>query len=530
MIKKEITNTWLVILVSLFLTLFGNVAFFRNVTDVYAFSLSNIAFLGSLAVLLASLIVLLLTPLTFKQAIRPVLVCVLLVSSLASYFMDSYNVVIDSSMIRNIVRTNIDESTDLFNFKLLLYFLLLGVLPSVFVCKIPLKRDSLKTELLSKLRVMAVSLLLMACMIFIFSSFYTSFFREHKPLRYYINPASYFYATGKYINQVSSKSTGGVQTVGTDAKIPATDTHRELTILVIGEAARADRFSLNGYSRKTNPLLEKEDVINFSNTYSCGTSTATSIPCMFSILGRDRYSDKKAHATENLLDVLNHAGVHILWRDNNSDSKGVAGNVTYESFKHAGNNPVCDTECRDEGMLSGLQEYISRQKTGDILIVLHQMGNHGPAYYKRYPESFERFKPVCKTSQLEQCSREEIGNAYDNAILYTDYFLSKVIGLLKNNNERFETAMVYMSDHGESLGEQGVYLHGLPYFMAPDAQKHIGAIMWFGDSFDDIDRKALRAKSAKEYSHDNLFHTILGLMEIKTSVYDKKKDIVNDDK
>jgi len=314
-----------------------------------------------------------------------------------------------------------------------------------------------------------------------------------------------------------------------DAKIPATDTDRELIILVVGEAARADRFSLNSYAKETNPLLKKEGVINFPNMYSCDTSTATSVPCMFSIFGREQYSDKKTKTTENLLDVLRHAGIHILWRDNNSDSKGVALNVTYENFKDPKNNPVCDVECRDEGMLSGLQEYISRQKTGDILIVLHQMGNHGPAYYKRYPESFERFKPVCKTSQLEKCTHEEISNAYDNAILYTDYFLSKVIGLLKNNDKQFETAMVYMSDHGESLGESGLYLHGLPYFMAPDAQKHIGAVMWFGEGFH-LDKQALRDKSTKAYSHDHLFHTILGLMEVKTSAYDKQKDIINADK
>ena len=261
---------------------------------------------------------------------------------------------------------------------------------------------------------------------------------------------------------------------------------------------------------------------------SCGTSTAVSTPCMFSIFGRERYGDHKTHTTENLLDVLQHAGTHVLWRDNNSDSKGVALNVRYENFKTAKNNPMCDVECRDEGMLSGLQEYITAQKSGDLLIVLHQMGNHGPAYYKRYPASFERFKPVCKTSELENCTREQISNTYDNAILYTDYFLSKVIGLLKNNSAGFETALVYMSDHGESLGENGLYLHGLPYFVAPDTQKHIGAVMWFGDGFK-IDKKALRAKSAKAYSHDHLFHTILGLMEVDTMVYDKTKDIIHSD-
>ncbi len=523
------TNSKLVILVALFLVLFGNVSFFRNVTDVYALSLGNIAFLASLAILLTSLTVLLLTLVSSKYTTKPVLITILLVSSLASYFMDSYSVVLDHTMIQNIVQTDIDESVDLFSFKLILYFLFLGILPSIFIYKISVENGTLKTELLAKLKVIVVALLIMISMIFMFSRFYTSFLREHKPLRYYTNPTYYIYSMAKYINNVFKGGGIVVQAIGMDAKIPPTDTDRELIILVVGEAARADRFSLNGYPRETNPLLKKEDIINFSNMRSCGTSTAVSVPCMFSIFGRDGYSDKKAKSTQNLIDVLHHAGIHILWRDNNSDSKGVALNVTYEDFKNPKNNPVCDIECRDEGMLSGLQEYIAGQKTGDIFIVLHQMGNHGPAYYKRYPKSFERFTPTCKTSQLEKCTPQEIGNAYDNAILYTDYFLSKVIRLLKKNSRRFETAMVYMSDHGESLGENGLYLHGLPYFMAPDTQKHIGALMWFGDEFH-IDKNALRTKSVKEYSHDNLFHTILGLMEVDTAVYDKKKDIINYDK
>ena len=250
---------------------------------------------------------------------------------------------------------------------------------------------------------------------------------------------------------------------------------------------------------------------------------------MFSIFDRNDYSRGKGKSTENLLDVLDHAGVHVLWRDNNSSSKGTALRVPYEDFRHPDKNPVCDdVECRDVGMLSGLQDYINRTKSGDIFIVLHQMGNHGPAYYKRYPRSFEKFKPVCTTNELEKCTREEIGNAYDNAVLYTDYFLSKTIDLLKQNSGKFETAMIYFSDHGESIGEKGIYLHGLPYYMAPDEQKHIAAVMWFGKSFE-IDKAALEQKSADAFSQDNLFHTILGLMEIKTDIYDKKLDIVHYD-
>ena len=186
-----------------------------------------------------------------------------------------------------------------------------------------------------------------------------------------------------------------------------------------------------------------------------------------------------------------------------------------------------DIECRDEGMLVGLQDYINAQQQGDVVIVLHQMGNHGPAYYKRYPAAFERFTPTCQTNQLDECTNEEISNAYDNTVLYTDYFLQKVISLLKDNTSRFETAMVYMSDHGESLGEYGIYLHGLPYAMAPDNQKHIASVLWFGDSFK-IDKKALQQKVNQPFSHANLFHTMLGLMEIETAVYNKNMDIIHD--
>jgi lipid A ethanolaminephosphotransferase len=359
-----------------------------------------------------------------------------------------------------------------------------------------------------------------------FSKFYTSFLREHKSLRYYTNPIYYIYSVSKYINRTFNNAKIIILPIGKDAQVPINDIDRELIILVIGEAARADRFSLNGYQKETNPLLQKEDVISFTNMYSCGTSTAYSVPCMFSILPRDQYNDNKGASTENLLDVLSHTdNINIQWRDNNSSSKGVALRVPYYDYKLPEINPVCDVECRDEGMLVGLQKYIDDQKEGDILIVLHQMGNHGPAYYKRYPAAFEKFTPACKSNQLDECSKEEINNAYDNALVYTDYFLAQTIKLLKKNSKQFETAMIYMSDHGESLGEYGIYLHGLPYQMAPESQKHIASIFWFGDSFK-IDKKSLRSNSAKQFSHDNLFHTILGLMEVETTIYDKSLNII----
>jgi len=177
-------------------------------------------------------------------------------------------------------------------------------------------------------------------------------------------------------------------------------------------------------------------------------------------------------------------------------------------------------------MLEGLQEYINSNTRGDIFIVLHQMGSHGPAYYKRYPEQFEIFKPVCKTNHLEDCSEEQITNAYDNTIVYMDYFLSQVIDLLKQNQEVFETALLYVSDHGESLGENGVYLHGLPDFIAPDEQTHVASLLWLGQDYDDINIADVRKHATREFTHDNIFHTVLGLMEVKTELYDRDLDII----
>ncbi|MGD9162795.1 MAG: phosphoethanolamine--lipid A transferase [Desulfobacteraceae bacterium] len=498
----EITSFWLIIFTSVFLVAFDNFTFFKKVTAIYPVSMSNIGFLASITVVLTSVIILLFSIFCLKYTAKPILITILLVSSLVSYFMNHYNVVIDYTMIQNTVETDIGEVFDLLNLKLFIYLVFAGILPSEIVYRLKIRYKSFKKELLSRVIIVISAILIILASALPVSDFYTSFLREHKSLRYYTNPTYYLFSIGKYIGKNLSSSEVVIKKIGTDAKIPEADIERELIILVVGEALRANRLSLNGYEQNTNPLLEKEDIINFSDMHSCGTTTSVSIPCMFSIFTRDEYSYGKAKSTHNVLDVLSNAGVNILWRDNNSSSKGVADRVPYEDYRDPKNNPVCDIECRDEGMLAGLEEYIESRKSGDILIVLHQMGNHGPAYYKRYPEVFEKFKPVCKTSELGECSREEISNAYDNAVLYTDYFLSKVIAFLKQY-PHFESVMFYIGDHGESLGEKGVYLHGLPYFMAPEDQKHIPAIMWFGEGYE-VDREKLKKEAAKAYSNEAL--------------------------
>ena len=531
---KYFSQYKLIIISAIFFALFYNFSFFKNVILTYPFEGINIVYISSMAILLVSLIVFVFTLLSSKYTTKPLLILLLTISAFTAYFMDSYNVVIDNSMIRNTLQTNLSESSDLFSFKLVAYIFFLALIPSYFVYKIELDYGTFKEELFGKLKTLFLSLALVLIILFSFSKFYTSFIREHKPLRLYVNPISWIYGVGSYINKTFNSAPLVVKEIGTDAKV-AVDSETpkeektELIIMVLGEAARADRFSLNGYEKETNPLLKKEEVVNFSNMYSCGTSTAESVPCMFSIFGKADYDYKKGISTQNVLDVLNHTNdIKILWRDNNSDSKGVALRVDFEDYRTSKTNTICDEECRDEGMLVGLEDYIKNNKGKDILIVLHQMGNHGPAYYKRYPKEFEKFTPVCKSNQLENCTKEEVSNAYDNAILYTDYFLSKVINFLKPYSSDYETAMLYMSDHGESLGENGIYLHGLPYFMAPDEQKHIGSLMWFGgeDIKEDIDVEKLSSYKNNSFSQDDLFHTLLGLFEVETEVYKKDLDIL----
>lgn len=534
------TATKLIIYSSITLVLLYNYTFFTNVFEAYDIT-HNIGFLISLCLILVSLFVFLLSLLCHRYTTKPILILIFIVSSMSAYFMDTYHIVIDESMIRNTLQTDMAESMDLFSIKQLLYLVFLGILPSFVIYKLKIQYPKIAKGVLIKFLTIAVALIIIAGSLFLFSKHYTSFFREHKPLRYSANPAYWMYSIGDYISKTINNGKVKLQQIGLDAtrieeendeKYDKDATHEhELVIMVVGEALRADHLSINGYKLDTTPKLSKQNIINLPNVYSCGTSTAVSVPCMFSIIEQITYSYKKGRNTENVLDVLTHTkDISVLWRDNNSDSKGVALRVESQNYKTPELNTICDeTECRDEGMLVGLKEYIATQKNKDILIVLHQMGNHGPAYYKRYPKEFEKFTPVCRTNQLEKCTQEEISNAYDNAVLYTDTFLSKTIDFLKTYDKKYETTMIYMSDHGESLGENGVYIHGLPYFMAPDAQTHVASFMWFGEQTlkEDINISKVEQIKHKKYSQDNLFHTLLGLFEINSTVYNKSMDILH---
>jgi lipid A ethanolaminephosphotransferase len=249
---------------------------------------------------------------------------------------------------------------------------------------------------------------------------------------------------------------------------------------------------------------------------------------MFSNMGRKDYNASQAKNEESLLDVLKRAGLDVIWRDNQSGCKGTCDRVTLQDVSNLKDPVLCtNSECRDEILLQGLQHFIDTLDK-DTVLVLHQMGSHGPEYFKRYPKEYERFTPVCDSNALNNCSRESIVNGYDNTLVYTDHVLSTLIDLLRSNQDKVDTAMLYLSDHGESLGEYNLFLHGTPYLLAPEQQKHVAMLAWFSDTYQksfSVDTHCLQLSRQQPLSQDNLFHSMLGLLEVKSKVYNQDLDM-----
>lgn len=516
--KKAYPTYSILIVLSLFLCVTANLTFFKHVLEIYPW-VTNQAFIFSLAVLVFACLLFLAAIFSLVVPVRVTAAIFLMVAASSAYFSDTFGTVIDTEMLRNVLETNAAESADLLNMSLLVRLLLLGLVPSLLVWRHCERNAGFVRSAVRNGLTAIIALGIAAASIASFSSQYASFFREHKQVRYYISPAYPIYSAFNFAASfIPSGPTLPFQVLQAQANIfEEQEAHSELIILVVGETARADHFSLNGYERETNPELSRLDhLISYSDIQSCGTATAISVPCMFSYSRHDNFDLKSARNTENGLDLLQSAGVNVLWRDNNSNSKGVADRVEFESFRSPARNPICDSECRDIGMLEGLQEYVDGH-SGDTLIVLHQMGSHGPAYFERYPKEFEQFTPACQSVELSECTQQEVINAYDNTILYTDYFLSQVIRFLQANSGHYETSMFYVSDHGESLGESGIYLHGMPYGFAPKAQTHVPVLAWVGES-SDIDYEQSKLLKDIPNTHDAVFDTLMTVFEVTTDL------------
>ncbi len=472
-----------------------------------------------------------LTLVSFRYVLKPVLIILFLLTSLASYFTNEYGATIDKGMMQNVFETDVREAKELFSYSLLVSFIFLGVIPSAIVLRLKVDYGRYPGTVLRKIVIVACSAILMTLFVFTFYKTLAPTFRQHRELRYLLTPTNYIQA----INGVIKLKVAGTTVVvphGTDARKTVAweaNSKKSVTIIVLGETARAANFSLNGYSRQTNPLLsQRDDLFNFTNVQSCGTATAVSVPCVFSSLGRENFSDKRAKSQQGLMAVLGYAKFSLLWRNNNSGCKGTCDGVEYEDLSIPGpGKEACTTdECYDERLLIGLEERIATSKN-DLVIVLHQKGSHGPAYWRRYPTNFERFGPVCKSTMFSDCTTESIVAAYDNTVLYTDHVIDQAIELLQRNPQ-IDGSLVYFADHGESLGEKNMFLHGAPFVISPVEQRHVPMIIWLSEGFRrrvQLDTPCLASRRDKALSHDNVFHSILGMLQVRTEVYKPALDI-----
>ena len=469
-----------------------------------------------------------LTLLVWRRTARVVLSLLVVTSALAGHYMAAYGIYIDADMVRNVLHTDWREASELAGVDALVP--LLATLPALAVIwRVRLRERTWKRTLALRVALLAGMVGTAVLGVLPVTQPLTAFLRNQREVRYLVTPANVLVSLAKVVSEEPPGRARTQLPIGEDAvQSPAATMRRpRLLVLVVGETARAANWGLNGYARQTTPELAARDVLNFPHVIACGSSTEVSLPCMFSPWGREHYDEKKIRGHQSLLHVLQRAGVETLWRDNQSGCKGVCSGLAVEDLRTRTDAGLCDGKrCEDGILLTGLAE-AARRQPGDQVIVLHMLGNHGPNYFERYPPAFKVYQPVCETSDLGRCSREQIVNAYDNALRYTDHVLASAIDALAAMPD-YDTALLYVSDHGESLGENGLYLHGMPYSIAPREQLEVPMVAWFSEGWRTaagLDPACLRRQATGARSHDELFHTVLGLTDVKTSLYRPDHDI-----
>ena len=467
-----------------------------------------------------------------RWTLKLVLPLILMISAAAAYFMQQYTVYLDVDMLNNVLQTDAKESRELLGLSMTSRIVLFGLLPSIAIGFVRLRKLPLGTAIAWRVAwaVLAVLVALGAAL-----SVYqplSSMMRNHKEIRYLVTPANYLVGVTRIITKDSRSRPR--EMLGEDATLAPTPigSKPRLLVMVVGETVRAQNWGLNGYQRQTTPRLAQLDVISFQGTQACGTATEVSLPCMFTPWGRRQFDLDRMKHSQSVLHVLERAGVQTFWIDNQSGCKGMCEGLPFESIQHVNQTTAhCTSKkgCYDSALLDRLQTYlVSAPKGKDLVVVLHQLGNHGPSYYSRYPSQYKVYTPECRSDELSACTSQQITNSYDNAIVATDAFLADTIQYLSGVTDH-DVALYYVSDHGESLGENGLYLHGLPYAIAPETQKTVPMFMWFTPGFlnsRQLNEQCVRAKSTAPSSHDNVFHTVLGLMNVRSKVYERPWDLV----
>lgn len=522
------------VLLAIWLGVFLNAAFYQKMQALTPYTgLKAGLFVAASVGVVTALYLFALQILNWKWTAKPIAIALIFIGGFAAYAVNTLGVWITADQIQNMMQTNIAEARDTWSWRLVIWFIGMVIVPIVVILKVRLKPESGLKQVFKKIMALLVSLMLVGGLLFIFYVDFAAIFRENRDLKGMISPQNMIAASVSYYKKKAPKQNLPLVHYGEDAQLSqALKGAPKLMVLVVGETARAENFALNGYAKDTNPRLSKQDILNFSQVSSCGTATAVSVPCMFSGMPRVDYDERLASHREGLLDIAKRAGYQVTWIDNNSSCKGTCDRIGEYKIPEPIKQKWCKNgECLDEILIDSLKAYLETIPKDDQrpqLVVLHQMGSHGPAYYKRAPAAFRVFKPICDTNAIQGCTQEALINTYDNTLLYTDYVLDSLINTLKNTTQ-YQTGLWYLSDHGESTGESGMYLHGAPYAIAPSQQTHVPMLMWFSSAWQQQEAKQIKClaqQSKNKLSQDNLFPTMLSLLDIKTKVINPKDDML----
>ncbi len=435
------------------------------------------------------------------------------IGALSAYYMDTFNISINPMIIESLFKTNAQEARDFISFWAILKILVLAILPLCVIFGIKVKKSLLKTKLL-----LILFYFFGLIAIWFFNGKNIIFtFKAYKPTIDMLNPVGPIRSTIRYMSN-ALHTPHSYTFVGLDATLSQNDRPKIFT-LVIGESARAENFELNGYQRPTNPFIKSFDLINFEDFYSCGIITAISIPCLLTDLTHQTYTSRNLSLfRDNILDIAQRVKYDVWWISNNG------GTCMGDVCKRIKNISYYNEGHLDGDMLKEIQHIIQDAKNNTFLVI-NLRGSHGSKYFERYPKEFEFFKPICQEENLQKCTQEELVNAYDNSLRYSDYIISQIIRALEKSP--LDAGLWYVSDHGESLGEYGQFMHGgLPYNLAPKNQKHIPSYIWLNKGLREIFFKDLKIKEHRTLSHDEVFHTLLHFLNIHTKDYNNKLDII----
>lgn len=480
-----------------------NVAMFHAPFFGYAAENVEKGFNGGLIMVSLVLLMLLLNYLAFYlilylgRIVGKILLSFLFIgSSIGYYFIRTYDVMIDDTMMGNVFNTNYSEASAYYSASALLYVLFMGILPSVllFITKIDYGR--LKGFFKN------IGYTLVVCIVIAFVNITNwPWIDRHSTVGgSLVLPWSYVINSFRYQNSV--REANREEIILPDATI--TDDVKSVVVLVIGESARRDHFSLYGYERETNPRLSRIDGLKAYKANSSATYTTAGVKAIL------EYRDC-GELYEILPNYLFRNGVDVVWRSSNWGQPPLHID-RYQTSTDVAAQYEGVSDSLDESLIAGLRNLVETSQKNKMLIVLHTSTSHGPAYTTRYPPEFELFKPVCNTVEMSKCPHDQLMNAYDNTIVYTDYLLSEVIGQLQSLTD-WKSCMIYVSDHGESLGEKNLYMHGVPMSVAPAEQYEIPFIVWRSDGTDSCRQLDL-------IGQHHVFHSVLRFLGIGSPVFD----------